>query len=210
MLTLNKNMKQAIQTFNKISPDKASVILSRIFSSPTAETITLFSEKEKHKLLKLIKISEVELQNMLRAFSFLLMYAVAEKNFPEIQVFLRESGMSMEHLEVVSQTWVTYSSEYAIKVRERQAAIDKELKSFNWSLYLPVDDSRLPIREYHEFEKTNKTSNNLYNKDERNPGVEINFELTDKETFSVKLRKEDVQNLFETFEKIQDKLDNLL
>ena len=80
MLTLNKNMKQAIQTFNKLSPDKASIILSRIFSSPTSDTLTLFSEKEKSKLLKLIKIYEPELQNMLRAFSFLLMHAVAEKN----------------------------------------------------------------------------------------------------------------------------------
>lgn len=203
-------MKQAIYTFNKIADDKASVILSRIFSSPTSETTNIFSEKEKSKLLKLIKISEIELQNMLRAFSFLLMYAVAEKNFPEVQVFLKNSGMSPDHVNVFSQAWITYSSEYAIKVREKQAAIDKELKSFNWNLYLGVDESRLPIRDFHEFSKGTRTSNNLYDKDERNPAVELRFDLSNKETFSVRLKKEQVQNLFETFEKIQDKLDNLL
>lgn len=210
MLTLNKNMKQAIQTFNKLSSDKAGIILSRIFSSPTADTLTLFSEKEKSKLLKLIKITEVELENMLRAFSFLLMHAVAEKNYPEIQNFLKVSGMNLENLEAFSQAWITYSSEYAIKVRERQSAISSELKTFYWNIYLGIDDSKLPIRNYHEFEKGTKSNNNLYDKDERNPGVEFTFELTGKETFSVRMGKEDIQNLFETFDKIQDKLDNLL
>ena len=210
MLTLNKNMKQAIQTFNKLTPDKASIIVSRIFSSPTSDTMTLFSEKEKSKLLKLIKIAEPELQNMLRAFSFLLMHAVAEKNYPEIQAFLKSSGMNNENLEAFSQAWVTYSSEYAIKVRERNSAINSELKAFYWNVYLGVEDSKLPIRDFHEFSTATKTSNNLYDKDERNPAVELTFELTGKEMFSVRLGKEEIQGLFESFEKIQDKLDNLL
>jgi len=210
MLTLNKNMKQAISTFNRLSPDKASIILSRIFSSPTSDTLTLFSSKEKSKLLKLIKISEPELQNMLRAFSFLLMHAVAEKNYPEIQQFLKNSGMTPENLEAFSQAWVTFSSDYAIRIREKQSAIQTEVKGFNWNISLGVEDSRLPIRDFHEFSKANKTSNNLYNKDERNPNVELTFELSGKEEFTVRIGKEDVQGLFETFEKIQDKLDNLL
>ena len=138
------------------------------------------------------------------------MHAVAEKNYPEIQVFLKTSGMNPENLEAFSQAWITYSSEYAIKVRERQSAINSELKAFYWNIYLGVEDSKLPIREFHEFSKGIKSSNNLYGKDERNPNVELTFELTEKEMFSVRMGKEEVQNLFETFEKIQDKLDNLL
>lgn len=148
---------------------------------------------------------------MLRAFSFLLMHAVAEKNYPEIQQFLKNSGMNPENLEAFSQAWITFSSDYALKVRERQSAVQTEIKGFNWNINLGVEESRLPIRDSHEFTKTqSKSSNNLYDKDERNPNVELTFELSGKEEFTVRIRKEEVQGLFEVFEKIQDKLDNLL
>ena len=56
-----------------------------------------------------------------------------KSEFLKSKVFL--TLMNNENLEAFSQAWVTYSSEYAIKVRERNSAINSELKAFYWNVY---------------------------------------------------------------------------
>lgn len=55
-----------------------------------------------------------------------------------------------------------------------------------------------------------KKNFDLFDKDGRNPEAIIKFKIEGAEDFEVKLGKEDVQDVFESFEKLQEKLDALL
>lgn len=55
-----------------------------------------------------------------------------------------------------------------------------------------------------------KKNFDLYDKDGRNPEALLKFKLEGGEDFEVKLGKDDVQNVFESLEKLQEKLDALL
>lgn len=73
-------MLVAINSFNTLDAEAADVLLTRIFTSPNSHYIELFTNKEREKLIKKTQLSEDEFINIVKAFSFLIMDAVAEKN----------------------------------------------------------------------------------------------------------------------------------
>ena len=58
---------------------------------------SLFSLKEREKILKKTNLEEDQIINVLNGFSFVLIQAIAERNFPTIEKTLKENGLSSEH-----------------------------------------------------------------------------------------------------------------
>ncbi|KAL4437742.1 hypothetical protein ABPG74_012417 [Tetrahymena malaccensis] len=218
LIKINQNIVDAILLFNKLDSSKAEAILIKIFSSPTSKYSELFTEKELNKLLALLKINEEQLNNIVRAFSFLLMHAVAERNIKDVEQTLAHIGLNQAHIVLFQKQWVTYGNEYTIKIRERPVAIQQELKEFTWSISLPLESSKLPLKNAtHLREDSFPIDHNeeLYSIDAKNPQLILNMLLqqedgSNSEKFAVRLEKAQIQNLFENLEKIQDQLDLLL
>jgi len=64
----------------------------------------------------------------LNGFSFVLIQAIAERNFPTIEKTLKENGLSPEHSKIFNENWVKYSSELIVAMRERPVAVTEEVK----------------------------------------------------------------------------------
>ena len=151
MLKINKRMREALVTFNKLDPERGEIILHRVFANPMGDLGTIFSEKEKGKLLKLLELSEDQLSNMIKAFSFIIMHTVAERNLPEVERTLLANGLDKDHLDVFVNSWVQNSSEYMQKIREKSVAISESVVANSWQLFLPLESSMLPVQSNNSF-----------------------------------------------------------
>ena len=74
------------------------------------------------------------------------MQAVAERNWNAICQALKENGLNEIHLDLFNENWGKYSSDYSNNMRERPVAINGELKEFNWSISIPLESSKLPLK----------------------------------------------------------------
>ncbi|KRW98513.1 hypothetical protein PPERSA_00110 [Pseudocohnilembus persalinus] len=219
-------MRNAIQNFNDINGDQALVIQEKIFLQPGKQATEIFKSVELQKMFKKYDfLNEQKLQNIINAFSYILMQAVAEKNFPQILQNLQENGLSETHAQIFLDNWNKYGNSYSNLLKEKPVAIGDQLIDFDWAVQVPMDNSKLPVKNVVNLKQgEEKILDNdlLFSNDVRNPNLIMNFNLnsnnlishnqqqqSQNETFSVRFTKSQVQDLFENLEDIQNQIDRL-
>ncbi|KAM3129437.1 hypothetical protein pb186bvf_018429 [Paramecium bursaria] len=216
-MKVNQNLQDAIQIFNQLSIPRSEVVMGRIFLKPGSNYRELFSQEEIAKFGKL-NISEQQLSNLVNAFTFVLMYVVAERKLTQVEQTLLDNNLSPDHLEIFKNAWLQYGNDYSIKIREKPIAVRDVLHSFNWNISLQIEESRLPMKNVANFSNVEgkiDQAEDLYSFDARNPAVNFIFETkpsgegkTDK--FQIKFQKSQILDLFEQLEGLQESLDKLI
>ena len=110
-----------------------------------------------------------------------------------------------------------YSNELQLQIREKPIAVQEQLKDFNWSIQIPTNDSKLPLKQAAELKGAGSRIDNcdeLFSVDARNPTVLMNFAIKKgndpaSEDFCVRMTKGNIQSLFENFEILQEQLDQM-
>ena len=224
MQKTNQKLIDAINTFNKIEPAKIPPILIRIFQNDTSNIHILLTEKEKEKFMKVFAVSEPELTNLINALYYFIIQAAFERSFKQVEPQLINAGIAKPQLQALQESWAENGSTYINKIKDKPIAVGKNLEDIKWSLYVPFQDSRLPVKEKFnlatEEEKFKfESMDNLYPNDARNPFLLLNFDLKNiassvekenidtKESFTVKMTKSDIEKVFEQLETIQKNID---
>ena len=80
---VNQNLVEAIESFNYLKPQIADALLSQVFQNPNKSFYDMFSIQEREKLLKKSGFEDdFQIRNIVQGFSFVLIQAIADRNFP--------------------------------------------------------------------------------------------------------------------------------
>jgi len=202
---------------------KYSVSVFPCLETEVVRLVELFksTDKEQEKFLKVFAISEGELTNVINALYFIIIQAAFERNFKPIEIQLVSAGIQGPQLQALQEAWTENGAAYVNRIKEKPIAVGNILDDMKWSLYVPFQEGRLPVKEKfnvsaptEKFKLENLDS--LYSNDARNPITLLNFEIKNlsedggkNENFAVKLNKADVQKVFEQLEVIQKNIDGL-
>lgn len=97
---------------------------------------------------------------------------------------LAENKLNASHLELFSQKWTEHGAEYTNKIREKPIAINGQLSEINWSLQIPLENSKLPLKNSAIItgpDSIIENNDDLFSVDARNPVGILNFKISANE-----------------------------
>ncbi|XP_066262986.1 COMM domain-containing protein 10 [Euwallacea similis] len=187
-ITINNRLKEGIALINNLNTKKFQLLLSHIINSPTDD---YFTDSERQKLLETLKLDQNQLQLLLQSIAYI--YNQSQR------VILKPTDLQKQLLDVVGfrqEKAEIFTSEWSEEAKKELGDFEKrgKLVDMQWELNLQVENdlgSKLAVPSARIELDLAKASN----------------EKEDK--VILELGEDDLQQLYNTLEVIQLKLDNI-
>lgn len=209
-------MSAVAEVLQKLDNDKIKVLCERILTKGSKNFEDIFSTKERDKLIRSLGFSEDSLRMFVSGLYTLFVQTCYDKAFYPVEIYLKNNNVTHDRLETLKQAWTEHFTEFLIKVKQIPVGVSTSLYDFKWKLLIPEKTSELETAKIPPFGDVNlDIPPKLYSPDVKNPQVVMNFftqnqSTGEKECSTVKIKKMEVQNLLDTFEQIQDRLDKMM
>ena len=159
----------------------------------------IFTETELNQLCKIFGLTRPALLLVTDCMTYIYYQCALLRGAKKIIKFLQDLALDPPYVEAVASAWKTHGAKYMSILKDKTINLttDNKLEGFNWKLSLPIARSGVESTKWGELMPN-----------ERAAVAEMQFTVN-KEKASIELTKTQLQGLYEEFEKIQIKIDEL-
>ena len=195
------SLQSGVRRINSMKQQKFGQLCEHIISAMIEDkpNTEIFTDAQINQLCKMLDFERSNLLLVVDCVTYIYRECALLRGVKKIAKFLQDIGLAETYMEAVVLVWKSYGAKYLSIVKDKTVNLTSgsKFEGFNWKLSLPIAKSGTKSTKWGELMPNSRAA-----------VADLEFTV-DGEKVGIELTKTQLQGMYEEFEKIQMKIDEL-